>query len=735
MQHRNDHYHALAAGVLLRDYRIEGVLGSGSFGITYKAREEITDRLVAIKEYLPSALSARARDGTTLRPISESARDEFEWGLARFRGEAKVLTSLSHPSIVPALSYFETNGTGYLVMELQIGRSLGERIAGAAALPEDEVLKLVMPLLDGIEAVHAKGFLHRDIKPDNIVIRTDGTPVLLDFGAARQALSAHSGGLTAVLTEGYAPYEQYQRDGNQGPWTDIYALGAVMFRCLLGRVPAVATQRLSAWSRRAPDPIGADLDALRNICAPNVVTVVGAALAVMEQERPQSVAELRRMFVDPASAVRARASDATIMLAGSPRMPAARRRIAAVVAGIAAAVTAGGAAAYFTLFADPSSPARDAALNPASGLERSDRADADRADADRAEAERRRVEEEARRAEEERRRIEAERERRDRERAEDEAKRKAQEEERKRAEDEAKRKAEEEERKRAEDEARRKAEDEARRKAEDEARRKAEDEARSAQSRRAQELVVHARGLIDQARAAMQSARLADARRFYFEAVAAEREAERLNPAAPGLDGARRNLFKLDSELKPLIAARVRTLVAEAKQHTEAGRYDDSQRILREAQRLDPASAEVAQANRDLAAARRAKPPAAAGQPLSRADAPAHARQLYEQIMQWALRQRTQTLQGAAATGAYRTMERHKALAVCIDWPNSSPASIKFGGLGIMQSGSTGNVTRDQALETCASVRPNATCTCTVIDYNDTNVLTFPESYVARHYR
>jgi hypothetical protein len=707
---QKEHFNALADGALLRDYRIESVLGTGSFGITYKAREAITDRPVAIKEYLPNTLAARGRDGTTVHPVSASARSDFEWGLARFRREAKVLTSLKHPSIVPALSYFETNGTGYLVMEFQNGHSLGERLAGSAVLPEEEVLKVVMPLLDGIEAVHAKGFLHRDIKPDNIYIRTDGTPVLLDFGAARQALSQHSRGLTAVLTEGYAPYEQYQRDGHQGPWTDIYALGAVMFRCLVGHVPAVATQRLSAWLRRTPDPVAADLEALRGTCSPNVAAVVEAALAVMEHDRPQSVAELRRMFTEPASAARKRAGDATIML--SPRTPVLRRRLSAVAAGIAAVVLAGGAAAYFGFLDGPSLPAKEAALSPAAGPDTADR---------------KRAEEEARRKAEEER-IEAERERLERERAEEEARRKAQEEERKRAEDEARRKA--------EDEARGRRDEEARRRADEDARRKAEDEASARSARRAQELVAQARGLTDQARAAMQSSRLADARRFYLEAVAAQREAERLNPSTPGLDGARRDLVKLDSELRPLVAARVRTLVAEAKQHADSGRYDDAQRVLREAQRLDPASAEVGQALRELAAARRGKSPGPTGQPQSRADAPGHARQLYDQIMQWALRQRTQTLQGApAAAGSYRTLERHKALAVCIDWPNSSPASIKFGGLGIMQNGTTGNVTRGQALETCASVRPNATCTCTVVDYNDTNVLTFPESYVARHYQ
>lgn len=715
---QKDHYNALATGGLLRDYSIDGVLGSGSFGITYKARERITERLVAIKEYLPNTIATRERGSTLVRPISESVRNDFEWGLDRFRGEAKLLTRLKHPSIVPVLSYFEANCTGYLVMEFQSGVSLGERLAGNVVLSEAEVLKLLPPLLDAIEAVHALGFLHRDIKPDNIYIRTDGSPVLLDFGAARQAFGQHSGGLTAVLTEGYAPYEQYQRDGHQGPWTDIYALGGVLFRSLVGRVPTVATSRLSAWLRRAPDPLSAGFEELRHRCAPHIAVAVECALAVMEQERPQSISDLRRALEKPTDTTKTRAAETTILLTDIPHVsdarsavPVRRRRVTALVAGLGSLLLTGGAGAYFTLSIDPWLFRSAGDLSPASGPLPTNR------DA----AERKKAEEEARRkAEEERRKIETARL------------------EREQAEEQTKRKAEEEERKRVEEEARRKAEDEARRKAEDEIRRREEEDARrkSEQASRAAALVAKARALIEEAHAAIKSARLADGRRLYLQAVAAEREAERLDQAAPGLDAVRRELLKLDAELKALIAERIRVLVAEARQHIQSGRYQDAQHVLGEALRLDPASAEAAAANRELAAAQRDKGPTATGRPASRADLPAHVNQAYSKIMQWALQQKTRNLQGAVVENSYRSRERPKALAVCIDWPNSSPAAgIKFGGLGIMERGTIRSVTQSQAVETCSATRPNGTCTCTVVDYNDANVLTFPESYIAKHYQ
>ncbi|MGH7003435.1 MAG: serine/threonine protein kinase, partial [Alphaproteobacteria bacterium] len=225
----SEHRSALPGGTRLHNYVLERVLGAGGFGITYMAREDVTGRAVAIKEYLPSALAVRVRDGLTVQPVSEGTRPDFEWGLTRFRQEAKLLLSLRHPNIVPSLNYFESNGTAYLVMEYQEGQTLTQLMSGGSVLEESEVREFLDGLLDGVEAVHKGGLLHRDIKPDNIFIRRDGTPVLIDFGAARQAVTRQSRGLTAIVTEGYAPYEQYETDSHQGPWTDIYALGAVLY--------------------------------------------------------------------------------------------------------------------------------------------------------------------------------------------------------------------------------------------------------------------------------------------------------------------------------------------------------------------------------------------------------------------------------------------------------------------------------------------------------------------------
>src|SRR5688572_2770197 len=189
---QDDHLSALHPGARLQSYTIGGILGAGGFGITYKAVEDITGREVAVKEYLPTAFAVRDHDGSTVRPLSEGVARDFEWGLERFREEAKLLIGLRHPNIVPVLSYFEANGTGYLVMAYQDGTSLAEVLRKALTLSEAQVREFMVPLLDGVEEVHRSNFLHRDIKPENIFIRRDGSPVLLDFGAARMALGEHS---------------------------------------------------------------------------------------------------------------------------------------------------------------------------------------------------------------------------------------------------------------------------------------------------------------------------------------------------------------------------------------------------------------------------------------------------------------------------------------------------------------------------------------------------------------
>lgn len=293
---RDRHLSALQPGARLHSYTIGTILGAGGFGITYKARENITQREVAIKEYLPTALATRDRDRNTVRPLSEDAARDFKWGLERFRQEAKLLIEFRHPSIVPVLAYLEANGTGYLVMAFQEGTSLAEVLRGTSTLTEARVLQFVEPLLDGVEEVHRHNFVHRDIKPDNIYIRSDETPVLLDFGAARQALREGLASHTAVLTEGYAPFEQYSRKGNQGPWTDIYALGAVMYQCLTGEPPVEAPQRAIARLRGIPDPMAQRFAALRANVSADLAFAIESAMSVVEEERPQTIAQFRGLI-------------------------------------------------------------------------------------------------------------------------------------------------------------------------------------------------------------------------------------------------------------------------------------------------------------------------------------------------------------------------------------------------------------------------------------------------------
>jgi len=223
-----EHRHALPKGFELDGYRIKSMLGAGGFGITYLAEQTSIGRNVAIKEYLPAGIAARARDDVSVEPVSDEDRADYEYGLGKFREEAKTLVTFDHPNIVTVHDYKEANGTAYLVMQYVEGETLQAILKRDKTLPENEIREILDPILDGLDHVHKAEFLHRDIKPDNIVIRKDGVPILIDFGAARLALGEKSKSLTAIVTPGYAPFEQYASRGNQGPWSDIYAMGAVI---------------------------------------------------------------------------------------------------------------------------------------------------------------------------------------------------------------------------------------------------------------------------------------------------------------------------------------------------------------------------------------------------------------------------------------------------------------------------------------------------------------------------
>ena len=229
-----DHFHALPSGYKLNEYRLERVLGSGGFGITYYAWDENLNKPVAIKEYLPSDFAVRA-DGTSVRPKSDGDAGDYQWGLTRFLDEARALARFDHPHLNQVHRFFEAHGTAYLVLDYIDGETLGQMLNREGKLSEVPLRRLLNELLSGLEEVHSAGYVHRDVKPGNIMFRADGGAVLLDFGAARQVIGAKSKSITAILTPGYAPVEQYdQKADDVGAWSDIYALGMVAYRCVSG---------------------------------------------------------------------------------------------------------------------------------------------------------------------------------------------------------------------------------------------------------------------------------------------------------------------------------------------------------------------------------------------------------------------------------------------------------------------------------------------------------------------
>src|SRR5919108_1734609 len=232
---------ALPAGYALHEYRIEKVLGVGGFGLTYLALDSNLNLKVAVKEYLPGDIAQRGAD-QSIGPRSPDTVETFGWGKQRFLDESRTVASFRHPNIVRVMRFFEANGTAYMVMEFVEGAALSNWVKSLRPLAEAQVARIVGPLLDGLEVVHNAGYLHRDIKPGNIYVRADGTPVLLDFGSARP----RSADLTAIVTPGYAPFEQYQTQGNQGPWSDLYALAGVLYWMVTGNPPVDAVTRLRA---------------------------------------------------------------------------------------------------------------------------------------------------------------------------------------------------------------------------------------------------------------------------------------------------------------------------------------------------------------------------------------------------------------------------------------------------------------------------------------------------------
>jgi serine/threonine protein kinase len=280
------YHNALPLDSTLLEYRLKSVLGAGGFGITYLGWDTNLEKHVAIKEYLPGDLAMRALDGSVV-PVSTDNEYTYQWGLDRFIQEARTLARFSHPNIVRVNRFFEANGTSYMVMDYEAGESLHQNLR-RMPIPDEATLKgILIPILDGLQAVHKVGFLHRDIKPSNVFMRENGSALLLDFGAARMATDDATKSKTAIVTPGYAPLEQYSKDGNQGPWSDIYGLAAVMYRAITGENPSDAIKRMKS------DNVSQMLADARERYAERFLRAVEWGMALDEGLRPQTVADWR----------------------------------------------------------------------------------------------------------------------------------------------------------------------------------------------------------------------------------------------------------------------------------------------------------------------------------------------------------------------------------------------------------------------------------------------------------
>lgn len=279
----------------LEEYVIQSVLGVGGFGITYLARDTRLGLLVAIKEYFPQAYAIRD-SSKTIRPNTGGETgdaENYRWGLQEFLKEARALAQFKHANIVRVLRFLEANGTAYMAMEYEEGENLSAMLRRHDGyLDEPLLLNVFLPVLNGLQAVHDAGLLHLDIKPDNIYLRRNGVPMLIDFGSARQR-SAASRSQKVALTPGYAALEQYPGHGEIGPWSDVYSMGATLYRCITSKEPLDALERERGERKLHIDPLIPASRFERPMYSAHIRACVDAALQRQVANRPPSAFALQ----------------------------------------------------------------------------------------------------------------------------------------------------------------------------------------------------------------------------------------------------------------------------------------------------------------------------------------------------------------------------------------------------------------------------------------------------------
>jgi serine/threonine protein kinase len=286
---------ALPQGYKLQNYRIDRAISRGGFSIVYRAVDD-NGQVVAIKEYLPSGLVLRT-EGSRVHASSIENLDSFRFGMKCFFEEGKALATINHPNVVRVMNFFRANETVYMVMRYERGRTLQQYIQGnQGMLPESLIRHVFSRLLNGLREVHTRRLLHLDIKPANIYIRTDGSPVLLDFGAARQVLATRGKKITPMYTPGFAAPEQYRDSESDqlGPWTDVYGIGASLFACFAAFAPQ------SADSRMREDHYVPARKLWMGKYSDDLLSLVDECLKLDIMARPQSVLQVQKLLMQKA---------------------------------------------------------------------------------------------------------------------------------------------------------------------------------------------------------------------------------------------------------------------------------------------------------------------------------------------------------------------------------------------------------------------------------------------------
>ena len=282
---KKENYH-LDPGSFLNDrYLIGRTIGAGGFGITYIAWDTVLDKKVAIKEYFPTEFCTRMLGDSEVCAYDGEKTFQFEAGLNSFVDEALRLAKLNNlPNIVHIYDSFAANCTAYIIMEYVDGKTLMQILKENGPLPYEKVVEYIVPVLDVLDKVHQENIIHRDIAPDNIKVNPNGEVVLLDFGSARNATTHNSKSLSVLVKPGYSPWEQYRSQGNQGPWTDVYAIGAVMYHLITGKLPQDSSERIVNDELKPPSELGFEV-------SENVENTIMNALNVKLEYRLQSAKE------------------------------------------------------------------------------------------------------------------------------------------------------------------------------------------------------------------------------------------------------------------------------------------------------------------------------------------------------------------------------------------------------------------------------------------------------------